>query len=197
MSAPDKYPLAWPDNLPRSAKTRKSQFKTSLSGALNNVRKSLEMFAKDTGVAVEEIVLSSNVGGLDEGQPDDPGVAAWFSWDGEQRCIAVDLYPKVESNLQAIHHILEARRTELRHGGLNIVRQTFRSFVALPSPNSARAMGWRQVLGFKASDKPSIEEVDKAYRRAAASAHPDKGGSTEAMARVNQARAEAREELGQ
>jgi hypothetical protein len=57
--------------------------------------------------------------------PADPGVAVWFTWDGMQVCIAVDRYQKVASNLQAIHHIIEARRVELRHGTLALVRASF------------------------------------------------------------------------
>ena len=130
---------------------------------------SLELFAKDSGNA-------------------DTGVAAWFTWDGEQRCIAVDRYPKPEDNLQAIHHIIEARRTEMRHGGLHIVRQTFKGFTALPAPPGQR--GWREVLGLKGP--VNAAQIDAAYRERAASAHPDKGGSTEAMAELNRARAEAK-----
>lgn len=179
------YPLHWPDMLPRTERKVSSQFRTSLSGALKNVKSSLELFAKDSGKAVTDIALSSNAGGLDLGQPKDTGVAAWFTWDGEQRCIAVDRYPKIEDNLQAIHHIIEARRTEMRHGGLHIVRQTFKGFTALPAPD------WRRVLGLKAGpvDKQAVEE---AYRRLAAKHHPDKeGGSHDKMAEINAARTTA------
>jgi hypothetical protein len=94
VSAITKYPLVWPDGMPRTERPQSSQFRTSLSQALNNVRKSLEAFGRDTGKAVTDIILSSNVGGLDPGQPDDPGVAAWFTWEGQQRCVAVDRYKK-------------------------------------------------------------------------------------------------------
>jgi hypothetical protein len=70
-----KYPLSWPDGTPRSERRVSSQFRTSLPAALKNVRSSLELFGKDTGHAVTDIVLSSNVGGLEPGQPADPGVA--------------------------------------------------------------------------------------------------------------------------
>lgn len=188
MSIP-AYPLAWPEGLPRTERLVSSQFRTSLSGALKNVRESLRLFATDSGKQVSDIVLSSNVGGLDPGQPDDPGVAAWFTWDGQQRCIAVDRYPKVEDNLQAIHHIIEARRTEMRHGGLHIVRQTFKGFTALPAPPGRRS--WREVLSLTAANV-SAKDVDEAYRRKAAEAHPDKGGSHEKMAELNAARNEAK-----
>lgn len=46
------------------------------------------------------------------------------------------------------------------------------------------------VLGL--SGPVTAKEIDAAYRAAAATAHPDTGGSTEAMAALNRARAEAK-----
>ena len=183
------FPLHWPDAVPRTERKVSSQFRTSLSAALKNVTGALAAFGRDSGKAVSDIVLSSNVGGLAVGQPKDTGVAAWFMWDGEQRCIAVDRYPKPEDNLQAIFHILEARRTEMRHGGLHIVRQTFRGFTALPAPDH-----WTTVLGLSSS--ASKAQVTEAYRRLARAAHPDQGGSEAEMARLNQARAAADRDTG-
>lgn len=191
IELPTAYPLAWPDNIVRSDKTVKSQFRTTLPGALKNVKDSLYRFGDDTGRRIDGISLSSNVGGLDPGHIADKGVAAWFVWDGELRCIAVDRYDKVEDNLQAIHHILEARRTEMRHGGLNIVRQTFKAFAALPSPPGSRGpRSWSSVLGV--AENATVAEIDAAYKRLAAVNHPDKGGSAEEMAAINAARAQGR-----
>jgi hypothetical protein len=191
MSIP-AYPLAWPDGLPRTERKVASQFRTSLSAALNNVRKSLEAFGRDSGKAVTDLSISSNVT-LGQDRPPDTGVAVWFEWDGQQRCIAVDRYPKAEDNLQAIHHVLEARRTEMRHGGLHVVRQTFKGFTALPAPPGKRT--WREVFGLGHVPLVNIAPatIDNAYRQLAAQAHPDKpGGSTEKMAELNRARAEAK-----
>jgi hypothetical protein len=187
------YPLAWPDGLPRTERKVASQFRTSLSSALKNVEKSLAAFGRDSGKPVTDIVLSSNAGGLSLTQPRDTGVAAWFTWDGQQRCIAVDRYPKAEDNLQAIHHVLEARRTEMRHGGLHVVRQTFKGFTALPAPPDRKS--WREVLQITAAHV-TARDIDEAYRRQAAEAHPDKGGTNERMAELNRARAEAKAALG-
>lgn len=182
------FPLHWPEALPRTERKASSAFKTGLSAALKNVKGSLELFGRDSNKPVTEIVLSSNVGGIDPGTIKDTGVAAWFTWDGEQRCIAVDRYPKVEDNLQAIHHIIEARRTEMRHGGLHIVRQTFKGFVALPAPPGQKS--WREVLGL--TGPVTKADIDAAYRALAATAHPDTGGTTDAMAELNRARALAK-----
>jgi hypothetical protein len=101
--------------------------------------------------------------------------------------------PEAEDNLQAIHHVLEARRTEMRHGGLHVVRQTFKGFTALPAPPGKRT--WREVFGLGHVPLVNIAPatIDNAYRQLAAQAHPDKpGGSTEKMAELNRARAEAK-----
>jgi len=175
------YPLAWPEGLPRTGQKTASQFRTSLSAALENVRKSLTAFGSDTGKPVKDVVITSNVAGITFDPPADKGVAVWFEWDGERRCIAVDRYEKVQCNLQAIHHILEARRTEMRHGGLHIVRQTFKGFAALPAPEQ-----WWQILGV--GMQATAAEINEAYRKKARTAHPDTGGSEADMARLNAAR---------
>ncbi len=187
------YPLTWPDTMPRAAHKADSRFKTQLSAALKNVRSSLNLFAVDTSKKVEAIVISSNVT-LGNDRPTDTGVAVWFVWDGMQVCIAVDRYAKVEDNLQAIHHIVEARRTEMRHGGLHIVRATFRGFTALPSPSGSKR-SWRQILEIAGEARVTVESIESAYRRLAKLKHPDTGGSDAAMAELNAARAEALKEI--
>lgn len=187
------YPLQWPDTMPRYKSARQpGQFKTSLSGAMKNVSDSLRRFAVDSGKPLGNVVISSNVT-LGVSNPPDPGVSVWFTWDGMSVCIPVDRYSKVEANLQAIHHIIEARRTELRHGTLALVRATFQGFTALPAPASKRP--WREVLNLIGEKNPTREQVDHHYRTKAKTAHPDVGGSAEAMAELNRARDEALREV--
>src|SRR5690606_9175442 len=135
------FPLQWPAGFPRAKSREKGAFKTTLAGALNNVQDSLRKFASDSGKKLESLVISSNVT-LGVQNPADSGVAIWFTWDGMTVCIPVDRYLRVEANLQAIHHIIEARRTELRHGTLALVRATFSGFLALPTPKGS---AWWEV----------------------------------------------------
>jgi hypothetical protein len=179
------YPLTWPPTFPRSKAPERGQFKTTQSAALGNVQGSLQRFAKDSDKALSGLVISSNVT-LGVQRPEDQGVAVWFTWDGMQVCIAVDRYASVESNLQAIHHIIEARRTELRHGTLALVRATFTGFLALPAPTGSH---WSDVLGV--SKRASTEEIDAAYKRKRSAAHPDKGGTAAAFDAVERAYREA------
>lgn len=183
MTAPSAYPLTWPDILPRATRREAGQFKTTLSAALDNVAKSLSAFGRDSNMPVSGIVISSNVT-LGPARPADSGIAVWFTWEGAQHCIAVDRYQTPAANLQAIHHVLEALRTELRHGTLALVRASFRGLQALPAPPA-----WYEVLGVKMTATP--DEITGAYRKLARDAHPDKpGGSAAKMAELNRARDE-------
>lgn len=181
------FPLTWPEGFPRTRAPQSDQFKASLASALANVELSLSRFGKDSGKSVSAVVISSNVT-LGQQRPADPGVAVWFTWNGLQVCIPVDRYSKVEANLQAIHHVLEARRTELRHGGLAIVRATFTGFKALPAPAGKRE--WWDVLECRRDASPDV--VAAQYRRLASAKHPDKAaGSHAAMVELNEAKAAA------
>ncbi len=191
MSIPTEYPLCWPPGIGRTERPSTAAFKTALSGARENVYNSLKLFGSDTGKAVSDVILSSNVTGIAGKAPADPGVAVWFMWEGEYRCIAVDRYSKVEWNLQAIHHVIEAERTKMRHGGLNIVRATFRAYMALAAPGKP---SWRTVLGV--SGKSTPDTVQARWKELAARHHPDKGGDPAKMAEINAARDEALKELG-
>lgn len=191
MSA-NAYPLAWPRGIGRTEASRRvsSQFKTALDPALKNVTNSLRRFGEATGKAVSSIVISSNYT-LGDRAPRDPGVAVWFLWDGAERCIAVDRYPRIEHNLQAIHHVLEARVTEARHGGLRIVQQTFTGFVALPPPSDEKP--WWEVLGLNRNAKR--DDIEAAYREKAKTAHPDRGGDAASMSDLTAARNAALQEV--
>lgn len=178
-----EYPLHWP-NWPRTTSPGKSQLKTSLTAAVNNVKDSLRRFAVDSSRKVEGLIVSSNATLMD-GNPKDAGVAVYFTWDGISTCIAVDRYQKIEENLQAIHHVIEAERTKLRHGGLNLVRAAFRGYAALPPPSNAKD-AW-SVLGVARG--ASDEDIEAAYRAKAKKMHPDvtrDGG--EKMQELNEAR---------
>lgn len=184
------FPLSWPAGFPRTKTPERGSFKTTLAGALNNVQDSLRRFAADSGKKLDGLVISSNVT-LGVQRPEDAAVSVWFTWDGLGVCIAVDRYLTVEANLQAIHHIIEARRVELRHGTLALVRASFAGFLALPAPDAKRT--WWQVLGVQMD--ATADQIRAAYRRLASEHHPDKGGSASLMAELNAARDAALEAI--
>ena len=188
----EAYPLQWPAGVPRTERKMTSRFKATLHRALENVREELRRFGENSGKKVTNLVLSSNYT-LAESHPRDTGVAAYFTWDGLAVCIAVDRYPKIEDNLQAIAHVIEAERAKMRHGGLNIVRAAFRGYAALPPPEPGRL--WWKVLGVQKSC--SLATAQTAYHDLAVEHHPDNpnGGDVAKMVEINRAWEEAQAAL--
>lgn len=189
------FPLTWPPNWPRTVTPGASQFKTSLEGAINNVEKSIAAFARDSSKKVENVIVSTNFAMMDR-RPKDSGVAVYFRWDGIDTCIAVDRYQKIEDNLQAVHHVLEAERVKLRHGGLNLVRAAFRGYAALPPP--AAVMNWRVAFDFSPDNLAlTLEMVQKRYKALAKVYHPDlPTGDRDKMYKLNAAMEAAKREFG-
>lgn len=189
------YPLHWPHAFPRTKLRTSSRFGTSVSGAIRNVQDELRRFGNDSGKRVENVVISSNVTLTDQ-RPADPGIACYFRWENIDCCIAIDRYNKVEDNLQAVARIIEAERTKLRHGGLNIVRAGFRGFAALPpptGPSGQLASPWRTVLGLPAAAK--LPDAETAYRKLVKTHHPDAGGDAAQFNAITDAIRQAREEF--
>lgn len=188
------YPLHWPMGLPRTKSRSPSRFKTSVSQAINNVMTELRRFGNDSGKRIENVIVSSNVT-LTEQRPVDSGVACYFRWDGIDACIAVDRYQRVEENLQAISLVIEAERTKLRHGGLNIVRAAFRGYAALPppiGPDGSLPRPWWDVLGVPHG--APLAAAEARYRELVKTAHPDRGGDPAKFNEITDAIRSAREE---
>lgn len=188
------YPLHWPLGMPRTKAPAPSRFKTSVSAAVNNVMNELRRFGNDSGKAVQNVVVSSNVT-LTDTRPRDPGVACYFRWDGIDCCIAVDRYHWPEENLQAISLVIEAERTKLRHGGLNIVRAAFRGYAALPPPTGPDGQlepPWWSVLGVP--EGSPVAAAEARYRELVKEAHPDRGGDPARFNAITDAVRKAREQ---
>lgn len=206
MSEPiEAYPLAWPAGWRRTsaAERARARFNRKEShyngdGTLSSCKRSASLtIAQGTERVLEalgkmgfrqSVVISSNLALRNDGlprsgqrAPDDPGVAVYWGAKAP-RCIAVDQYDRVADNLAAIAATLEAMRAIERHGGAEILDRAFTGFTALPQPEQ-----WFQVLGVKPT--ATRGEIDDAYRRLAMKYHPDRGGSSDDMARINVARA--------
>lgn len=192
MSA-QAYPLAWPPGWPRTSSRSKGAYRTGMAGALKNLRAELRLLCGDKAVAT--LVLSSNVSlGVDN--PADPGVVAYFTWEGEAFAIPNDRWLLPEHNVQAIALTIEAMRAMERHGSKHMIKASFRGFTALPAATAGQ-MDWRKVLGITPNGNPSREQLEGRRRYLALKAHPDvPGGSTEAMAAINEAFDQAVKELG-
>jgi hypothetical protein len=199
------YPLAWPDGWPRSRVRKSGQFgkqemrsnglgsswkqkaDLTMAEAMKRVRYELERLGVNV---VDDSIVSTNLrlnmAGIpraDQGEPGDPGVAVYFQKkNGPMRVIAIDAYYRVRDNLAAIASTLEAMRAIERHGGAQILERAFTGFAALTAPGK----NWWDVLEVKPDASREIIEAN--FRRLAHDRHPDRGGSHDDMATLNEAR---------
>jgi hypothetical protein len=212
------YPLQWPPQQPRTrASDRKhgsfgvresstyssyKQLKSiTLHEAVERVDAELGKFTKvgqRHRVDEENVVYSSNIPARNDGRPksgfakpEDPGVAVYFILDGARRCIACDTYARLEDNVAAVAHTLEALRAIERHGS-QMFHTAMAGFNALPAPNDYPNMDWRIILDYGGSN---FDEARRQYRRKASLTHPDNGGTDEAFDRVQKAWERAQLEL--
>jgi hypothetical protein len=125
-------------------------------------------------------------------QPDDTGAALYFVYEGARHCICCDHWFRVEDNIQAIALVLDTLKRLKRVGGPEIAYQALAGFAAAP-PAGGESESWWNVLGV-AFDAP-LHAAESAYRKLVLVAHPDRGGSAEAMIRLNIAVHEARQLL--
>lgn len=184
------YPLQWPAGWPRAKSRTRAGFHhggESLSVHQATRRLSAELGRLNAGY----VTLSTNVelrrDGLpysNQKEPADPGAAVYFRLVGKDMALACDKWDRVADNIAAIAKHIEALRG-MDRWGVGTARQAFAGYEALPAPEQ-----WWQVLGVAATAPAG--EIDRAYRAKAREAHPDRGGSTAAMARVNAARDQAR-----
>jgi uncharacterized protein with beta-barrel porin domain len=188
MTTIPAYPLAWPPGWPRTKPTLRAAgpFKVTITAALANVTDEVRRLGG------KMTCISSNVT-LGAQNPADPGVAVYFSYDGEETAIPCDRWTRVEANLQAIAKTIEAMRGIERWGAKHMVKAAFRGFAQLAGPQPAAA--WHSVLGVAAH--ASTDEVRAAYRALRGAAHPDRhGGSTEHFDAIQRAWAAACAERG-
>lgn len=166
------YPLQWPTGFPRTKwRESPSRWKTNLNEALKFLRSQLNLFGGT------DLVLSSNCS-LGSENHSDPGVCAYFRYNGKTMAIPCDRWDKVAHNVKAIAMTIEAIRGMERWGAKAMIEAMFTGFVALPEMNSESV--W-QVLGLERHDPAIITEQDvlDAYHELAKAKHPDKpGGST-------------------
>jgi hypothetical protein len=211
------FPLAWPPGWKRTAADARTfgrfgTTKQSSSGSWRSVQditvaaatQRLRAELDRMAVHGDDLVLSTNLklrlDGLprsDQAQPADPGAAVYWNdpWSAAPRCMAIDRYTKVEMNIAALAATIEAMRAIERHGGAVVLERAFTGFAALPAPIVAgMKRHWRDVLEF-GNGAPTRDAITSHFRILASTAHPDKGGSTAAMAELNQARDDALKEV--
>jgi len=179
----EAYPLTWPIGRPRTKRPDRARFKTTLGAAISSIQYEVRLLGGSS------LVISSNLPLRRDGMPmarpgyiGDHGVAVYFNLKKKPMCFACDRWERVEDNMQAIAKTIEALRGIERWGSGDMVEQAFTGFLALPAPEQP----W-QTLGLDTSN-PTPEQVEDAHRRLAMKHHPDRGGDSETMGRINAAR---------
>lgn len=194
MTAPKvSYPLTWPIGRPRTNSRATSRFKVPGLGQVRD-----ELLAELHRMGARNVILSTNLkvrlDGLpyaDQRQPDDPGVAVYFTYKGKETCFCCDRWRKIEENLRAIAHTIEALRGIARWGTGDMVDAAFAGFQALPAYTPAPP--WRETLGL--ANGCTLDDAEEAYRRLAMQHHPDRNGTHDMMTALNGAIERARKEL--
>lgn len=178
----EAFPLTWPPGKKRQQWPEESRFRCTLGNAIKEVQ------AEVSRLGGRDLIISSNLPLRRDGipyanasQPDDRGVAVYFNYKKRPMCFACDRWKRVDDNMWAIAKTIDALRGIERWGSGQMVEQAFTGFTALPAPEQPF-----HVLGISAN--ASASEVDRAYKRLAAEHHPDRGGDSEKMARINRAR---------
>ena len=180
----ESFPLYWPEGYKRTQGRRSSHFKgISLFRARQDLREEVRRLGGT------DLIISTNIRTRADGdiysnakEPDDPGVSVFFTLKGKPVSFACDLWARVWENTWAIAKTIDAMRGIDRWGVSELLDRMFKGFLSLPSTIDDP---WPAVL--KVSPEATLEEIRKAYRIRSMEAHPDRGGSQDEAARINQA----------
>ena len=190
--AAPRYPLAWPIGWVRTKPNARRNGAFKDHGAWLGIPAAVRRLqAEIDRLGGKDPTLSTNLkprmdGGVvaNQGEPGDPGAAVYFRFKGRATVLACDKYYRVADNIGAIAAHIDALRRIERYG-VGTIEQALAGYKALPADSAA---DWRQVFGFAREAIVSAEMVQRSFKERAQTAHPDKGGTDEAMLHLNRAR---------
>lgn len=183
MSTATRFPLSWPAGRPRTRYPVRSKFKVQSFAVVRD-----ELLHQLKLLGATAVILSTNIRLRQDGlplagqaQPADTGVAVHFAYKGRPVAFACDRWDRIEDNLQAVRHTIDALRGIARWGTGDMVDAAFSGFAQLPAARTA-LRPWHVVLGV--APHASTDEATAAYRRLAKEHHPDRNpGDDEAKAK--------------
>lgn len=193
MPEQSAYPLSWPLSWPRTKQPQRSRFGTYHKKP--SVAAGRDALMLELGrLGASRVVISTNITLRKDGlpysnqpEPRDAGAAVYFTLRTRRQVLACDKWSTVGDNLHAIAKHVEALRGQERWG-VGSVEQAFAGYAALPPPTSAAHNCWTTLeLPFGSS----AELINEQYKCLSQIRHPDRGGTHELMAALNQAREEA------
>jgi len=192
MSEITRFPLVWPNNVPRTApqlRTRPQFDERTFPAARDFVQAEINRLNKrrhdynDDGIIISCNKRFLASGGREVAEPADPAVAVYFTlrfarngkWHERPCVLSCDKWIRLGYNLMAIGKDIDAQRARERWG-CTTVEQAFQGYLAIPEKCGGAA--WWTVLGI--NPNASQSQVKDAYKaKALTGAHPDKGGTQE------------------
>lgn len=189
----DRYPLLWPPEKPRTM-PRDRLARRWDHCTLQSARSDLDAECKLARIHDYAVSL-----GVEPGTRAvrDCGVVMWFMQpDGRggwaMSCHASDRFREPAQNLKAVAMTIQRLR-QVADYGVYTVEQAMRgaAYDALPPPK-APPRPWWEILSVTPTSPRFV--VDAAFRALAQRMHPDKGGSADAMAALNEAYERAKAE---
>lgn len=192
----EAFPLSWPPTRPRTEPYRRtwSKFKTNFGKARDRCLGEIRTLGGRQAIISTNLPLRlDGIPYAAQKQPQDSGVAVYFTYKKRQMCFACDRWAKVEDNMHAISLTIGALRGVARWGTGDMMEAAFTGFSALPAPGDVVPRGWMQVL--EIGHDATLEKAQENYRRLSMVRHPDRGGTEDAMSELNWAWAQAQESL--
>lgn len=191
----DAYPLQWPTGRARTPDYEKKgdPFKMPSSKIKADLAKELKLMKSDDFVISSNLMIRRDgIPYANQRNPEDTGVALYFTRKGKEICISCDQYASVDANLRAIGKTIEAIRGIERWGTEEMMDAAFTGFAALPESTIVtpyRARAWHEVLEVPQTASP--ETIKAAYRQMLLKHHPDQGGDVAKFHEVQKAFKEA------
>lgn len=173
----EAYPLHWPDGRPRAKRRQNAAFHMTLAKARDHLMNEIRLLGG------KQPILSSNLelrlDGLpyaNQRQPEDCGIAVYFTYKTKQHCFACDDWNRVEDNVRAIGKTIEALRGIARWGTGDMMERAFQGFEALPAPEGEP---WWSVLGYRSESDALANGFEERAKSLMQRFHPDKPGGDE------------------
>lgn len=157
---PPPYPLCWPESVPRTKNRQPDRFRVTLDVARKELLQEIDMFSGKSPV------VTSSLAAFETGDTKEPGIAVWFYWKGQVRCVACDTYGRLVANVRAVGLTIAALRT-MENYGTQMLDQLMSGVAALPSAGE----GWWNTL--RCEPSATLAEIHTAYRTRAKQLHPD------------------------
>lgn len=165
MTVTDRFPLVWPDHIPRTPWQNRvsGNFQVTPDKATQDLLKEVRL-ARGT-----DLIISTNVPIRRDGlpyatakEPADPGVAVYFTRKGKMICIPCDSFDRVWKNIRAVGLSIADMRGPEARGCAVLTDQAFTGFLALAAPTGRR---WHEVLGIPSG--ASMDIISQARKQAA------------------------------